>query len=55
MSKPVFLENKKNVISLLSAENAQRVVKVNITLCMANSVDHSAASDQGLHCLQSQY
>ena len=30
MSKPVFGENKKNVINLSSAELAHRVVKVNI-------------------------
>ena len=28
MSDPVFWENKKNIINLPSAENAQRVVKV---------------------------
>ena len=27
MSNPVFWENKKNIISLSSAESAQRVVK----------------------------
>ena len=27
MSNPVFWENKKNIINLSSAENAQRVVK----------------------------
>ena len=29
MSNPVFLENKKNITNLSSAEKAQRVVKVN--------------------------
>ena len=30
MSKPIFWENKENIINLSSAEFAQRVVKVNI-------------------------
>ena len=30
MSNPVFWENKKNIINLSSAENAQRVVKVKV-------------------------
>ena len=29
MSKPIFWENKKNIMSLLSAELDQRVVKLN--------------------------
>ena len=29
-----FWKNKKNIINLSSAENAQRVVKVNINACM---------------------
>ena len=28
MSDPVYVKNKKNIINLSSAENAQRVVKV---------------------------
>ena len=30
MSNPVYVKNKKNIINLSSAENAQRVVKVNV-------------------------
>ena len=30
MSDPVYVKNKKNIINLSSAENAQRVVKVKI-------------------------
>ena len=36
ISNPVFWENKKNNLNLSSAENAQRVVKVNITVGLNN-------------------
>ena len=32
MSDPVYVKNKKNIINLSSAENAQRVVKVKLYL-----------------------
>ena len=44
-------KNKKNIINLSSAENAQRVVKVKIPSGMANSVDLDQHYVLGLHCL----
>ena len=41
-------KNKKNIINLLSAENAQRFKILSV---MANSVD----PDLGLHCLYMQF
>ena len=48
-------KNKKSITNLVSAELAQRVVKVNTNSVDLDQMLHSVASDLGLYCSPSPF